>query len=386
MASNEDVLKAVQKLTRSYEQLQGEVEVLNQQKPFSVPLYSDGICYWDGYENLSADSDLYNNILTYGSVTSKALYGSWYSAYMITLNQGGAFAQPKAGMPSRCFVIKVHLNDLTNNKKTFFVKQCNADSQAYGYYSAYLCNKNTLVPYKFLGTDEADKGSGEGRSIRYNMFNGASQQMRYHQWITFNFDLDKATDSIDSEGYVYIGITSTVATFYISGWGIANRNTDFVWQNAYVMTYGSLPMSGVPVYNTTNTNGLCQSYFARNTQYVGLEIPYEECLYDEGDLLVSFFDSPYDPVYQADMKLQGNVSGTVFNQDAIHIGNYGRCVYNGGDSSNIVVTSFVIPHNELVENTVLRNGKKYLCVDIPKFLADRHFYFCGLYTEEYKGV
>lgn len=380
MATTEDVLKAVQDLTRAYESLQEEVKAV---KNF-VPLYSDGVCYWDGYENLTTSSELYSQIMAYGSVGAKSLYGNWHNSFMVTLPQGTAFASPKAGMPDRCFVIKMKLNDLDHKKKTVFFKQPVADNQGYGYVSAYLVNKNTLVPFKFIGTDTSDKGSGEGRSIRYDMFNGANLQTRYHSWNSYDFNLESAKDAIDEDGFVYIGFTSTNATFYVSGWGIANRNTDLKWQNGYVLNSASQPMTAIPVDNSTNSNGLYGVYFARNTEYKGFELPYSEDI--DGDLLVGFFDATSTSLYQANMILMGAETGTKFMQDAVHIGNFGRLVRNGIETTNLGMTSFVIPKREVELNTVIRNGRKYIKFNIPKFLSDRNFNFSGAYTEEYSGI
>lgn len=380
MATNEEVLIAIQNLTTAYNQLRDEVAMSGN---YPVPQFNGGVCYWDGYDNLAADSELYSNIMLYGSVT-KVLYGIWNNSYMITINQGTGFAQPKSGMPERCAVIKVKLNDLTNDKKAFFLKQSNGDNQAYGYISAYLCDKNTLIPYKFLGTDNSDKGTGEGVNIRFDMFNGNAQQTRYHQWLSYSFNLQDAESSIDDDGYIYIGITSTVATYYISGWGVANRNTDFLWQNAYVMTAASLPMSAVPVADSTAYGGVYSSHFARGTAYNGFEIPYDEHI--SGDVLITFMDRKDDTIYQGSMTLKGSTTGTVFHQDSCHVGNFGRLMRFGLDTTNLQSVSFVIPRQEVTDNTVTRNGKKYLSFDIPVFKSERNFYFCALYTEEYKEI
>lgn len=390
MATTDNVLKAVQDLTKTYKALQNLTKTyealqneVNGLKDY-VPLYSDGVCYWDGCENLKVDSKLYADIMAYGSVEAKALYGFWNNAFTITLPQGTAFANPKEGMPDRCFVIRMKLNDTKYNKKAIFFKQAIADNQAHGYVSAYLVNKNTLIPYKFLGTDTGDKGSGEGRSIRYDMFNGGNLPMRYHSWLSYNFDLDSAKNAIDENGYVYIGFTSTVATYYVSGWGIANRNTDFIWQNAYVMTYGSLPMSAVPVASSTNSGGLYLSYFARDTLYSAFEVPYEDTI--KTDVILSFIDGTSGALYTGNMVLQGTKTGTIFRQNKTRIGNFGRLLCNGGESTGVNIISYIIPRHEVKGNTVIRNGKNYLVFDIPKFLSERSFLISGLYTEEYKGI
>lgn len=381
MTTNDDVMEAVQELTRAYNAMEQELVELRKRKDVAIPLYKNGICYYDGYDNLTTDSELYSNILGYGSV-SKALYGSWNNAYMITLSQGAGFAQPKAGMPDRCFVFKTKLNNLTEDKKTFFWKSANADSYGHGYISAYICDCDSLRPKKFLGTTCAVKGSGEGRNMVFDMFNGNALQTRYHEWLAFNFDLSDAQElnGVDENDYVYIGITSTIATTYTSGWGIADRNSNFFLTPAYILTYASEPMNFKPTYSSTNNNGYCMSYIPRNGEFTGLEIPYDENI--EDGLLVTFIDNT-DVVYHGNMTLKGSKSGTVYRQNTVEIGNFGK-LYNASQvQQNTKKISFIISKQEREENTVVKNGRKYMVFDIPKFLSDRQFYFNAVYTEDY---
>lgn len=375
MATVDQVLRAVEKLTATYE---GMNDKLNESLVSKVPLpYKNGRCDWDGVTDFTVDSEAYLNVTCKGSAT-KARYGSWNNFYMMTLTQSVNNTNPKTNVPVHYHIIRTKKNS-DEEKKTFFVRFSNSDNWGYGYHSAWLVDEGGNIT-KYLGTRDCDKYTGEGRSTCFDMFNRNAQAYRYNQWIGFNFNLSEAY--VDDDDYIYIALSGSVNTYYIAGVGIADRNFDFEYTDSHSMVGGYVP------YNTTANNGcvnggmsnqLNYGYYGRNTEYLGVEFPYPEEAKQKG-LLLCFSTIP-DYIYNSNAIFKGSMTGTVFSEDGISCGKYGRVFRQAFNIGGNQFVCYKIPAFEVTENTVVYNGKSFIKVDIPKFFGERGFYLTCIWAE-----
>lgn len=380
MATTDDVLEAVERLTATYEQMNAKLEEVKRMAEPAIPPYSNGQVDWEG-DTITTESEVFANVIAHGAAT-KAIYGDWNNRTMITLAQTVANTNPKSTIPVHYHIIKVRLNNTENKKKTFFFRQANADSWAHGFVSAWLVNSSYQIT-KHIGTSAPDKYSGEGRSLALNMFNDTAQTFRYYQWLSFNFDLD---DAFVQDGYVYIAVSSTVASHYVGGWGIADRNYDLMYIPGVTMQSGYLPFNTTGNNGTGSggmSNGLAYFAYARRVNYLGVEIPYNKNIVDK-DLLIGFF-TVNDYIYIGEMKIFGFQSSTEYKSSCVEVGRFGKVLRQAYAVGGNQIKCYRVPKEELAEETVTYNGQTYLKINIPSFASERAMYFHCIYTEPFEG-
>ena len=369
--TNEQILQAVNRLTETYNnyttQFDEKINLLLQGGRLPTPLYSNPKIIWDGLADYQLTDEPITDIINVGAGAVKK-YGKWNTQYMVTVEGKTAITNCTNQVPVNYALIK--FKPSANKDGTFFIKHPNADNWVHGIISAWLADPVSKAPVTFLGSACADKHSDIGKSVALGPDNAHAWVSRYYQWIAFNY---KAADlHLDDNGYAYIALSSSVATWYIGGWAVAERSTDFLWTPAHVF---DLDLYGAASKSTYHGLGE-QTTFSRfdaNKTHKDVRIPYQRAGKDVlvGFLCIDDYSIP-NPVFC------GAKTQNVYRYDIIPAGNFARIrnTITGYRWSFVHVSA-----QEAAANTVDISGFKCLQLNIQVPENERAFYFAGAFTE-----
>lgn len=398
MTTIENIYDKITELNEKYEEL---VE-LNRKASnnISLPLYSNGKCWWDcttpkskedlQYDPNNPDTNKDVEIINMGnaSIGDRSL-GTWCNLYMFDLAQSTGNTNPKTTLPTHFHVFKMRVNGTESMKKTVFIRATWESTYSHGYKNAWLCTTDTDHSIKkWIGGGCPDTGtSGTYGSLQYDMFNvNANNGYGYHSWVGYNVDLEE--EDIDEDGFIYIGYTCTNSTHYVSGVGIADRNYNMRYTNGRAINNACLPTRGITFSESNNNSNFCNSSIPRATTYSNsqwLEIPYDS-VSDDG-LLLTFLGSLYSAVNtsNADMKLILTDTGETVRRTGDYISKWKQWVNNvngslylfNGDSP-----AYYFTKQQVINNTVEYFGLKFLKVRPNYFWSNQDMWFVGIVTEE----
>lgn len=367
--TNEQVIEAVNRLTESYNSLRdafnADFAEVKRQAALLQPLYKNGQIIWDGREDFQMTDEPLTNLIGVGT-GAVAKYGKGYAQYMIKFTGHTVISNCETQTPINYIVIKVKLPE--NKDGAFFIKPANNDSWAYGIATAWMCNSDKSIK-KLLGSQVADKHSDYGKSVVFNPKNQDAWDSRYYQWIAYNYNKEDIIK--DDEGYSYIALSSSVSTWYLGGWAVAERNTDFMWTPTRIFD--------LDFYNPTNKStsnslsaGLTQSYFAANKKHTNVRISYSKT----GNLIIGILC--WVDHYTPNPIFTGFKTNAEFNFDKIVCGNFAKIKQN---LPNYQWGFVHVLENEVLQNTIEINGLKLLQfnIDVPE--NERAFHFAGMFTE-----
>lgn len=365
--TNEQILQAVNRLTDTYNALNDKLVLLQQSGQLPTPLYSNARIIWDGLSDYQLTDEPITDIINVGAGAVKK-YGKWNTQYMVTVEGKTAITNCTNQIPVNYVVIK--FKPRANKDGTFFIKHANHDSWAHGVISAWLADPVSKAPVTFLGSECADKHSDIGKSVTLSPDNAHAWVSRYYQWIAFNYNSSDL--QFDSDGYAYIALSSSVATWYIGGWAYAERNTDFVWTPAHIFDLDFYGATGKAT-NTGLYEQLTASVFAVNKTHKDVRIPYQKTGTDIliGILCRDDYNIP-NPVFS------GAKTQNVYRYDAIPAGNFARI---RNDFTKYRWSFVHVSAQETAANTVDISGFKCLQLDIQIPENERAFYFAGMFTE-----
>lgn len=368
--TNEQIMQAVNRLTDTYNRLNDKIDrnlvLLQQSGQLPTPLYKHAQIIWDGLSDYQMTDEPITDIINVGAGTVKK-YGKWNAQYMIHCEGKTAITNCTNQIPVNYVVIKFKPTDKDG---AFFIKHANTDSWAHGIISAWLADPVSKAPVTFLGSECADKHAGVGKSVALGPDNAQAWVSRYYQWIAFNYN--SADLHLDDNGYAYIALSSSVATWYIGGWAFAERNTDFVWTPVHVFDLDFYGATDKATHNSLNEQ-LTLSHFAPSKTFKNVRIPYQKTGKDIliGVLCWNDYNIP-NPVFS------GAKTQNVYRYDAIPAGNFARIRH---DVFKYRWSFIHVPAQEVAANTVDISGLHCLQLDIQVPENERHFYFAGMFTE-----
>lgn len=365
--TNEQVLQVVNRLTETYNQLNDKLVLLQQSGQLPTPLYSNTHIIWDGLPDFQMTDEPITDIINVGAGTVKK-YGKWHVQYMITCEGKTAITNCTNQIPVNYVVIRVKPTPAKDG--TFFIKHANADSWGHGIISAWLADPVSKAPVTFLGSSCADKHTDIGKSVALSPHNAPAWDSRFYQWVAFNYNAENLT--LDNDGYAYFALSSSVATWYIGGWAVAERNTDFVWTPCHVFDldlYGAQSKSR----DSGASEQLAQSSFDANKTHKGVRIAYQRTA---KDILIGFLC--WNDYNIANPVFLGAQTQTVYRYDCIPCGNFVRIRH---DVFKYRWSFIHVPAQEVAANTIDISGLHCLQLDIQVPENERHFYFAGAFTE-----
>ncbi len=381
--SNDQVIAAVNHLTQVYNDLNISFQDLVRQSKAANPLYKNGIIKWNGVTNCPADvisAEPFSDFFTVGTaVFTRYSTSTWNNKFMITLTGHTLITSPSA-FPVNFFGIRFKPNkDSEGNiaDGTFFILSTNADSWAHGSLQGYLLDPGTKQPAMYLGCGSPDKGSGEGISLLKSPINRDAQDFRYYQW--FPFDYNKEDIRVDANGYAYFGFTGTVATTYFSGWGQAERNTNFCFSAGRTLQTGYGGSVGKAAATSSNDGGLALFNWTRAANILDVRLPYLKT----GDLLISLamYAGAAGVSYPPELIIRGNVTQVEIPYvEARYLGNFSKIMKRSSYISN---RYYIVPADEVSANTITLLGQKQIRLDIQGTLSEKTPYFYAMWTESY---
>lgn len=362
--TNEQVMQAVTRLTDTYNQLNGKLELLQQSGQLPTPLYSNHKIIWDGFKSYEMTDGPMVNVINVGAGQVKK-HNKWNAQYMIACENKTTITNCTNQTPTNYVVIKTKL---PKKDGTFFLKQSNADNWGHGIISAWLADPVTKAPVTYLGSMCADKHADVGKCVALGPDNAPAWCSRYFQWLAFNYSGSDV--HFDSDEYAYIALSSSVTTWYIGGWAYAERNTDFVWTPARIFDldfYGSTTKS---IHNGLSGQ-ITYSRFESGKLYDDVRIPYKK---PGKDLLIGFLclndysiPTPYFSFW-----LQAH------RCDVIPTGNFARIMpYIDGYRWLFIH----VPASDVTKSTKNISGLHCFSVGINPGENERHFYFAGAFSE-----
>ena len=369
--TNEQILQAVNRLTQTYNdyttQFDEKISLLLQGGRLPTPLYSNAQIIWDGLSDYQMIDPPITDIINVGAGAVKK-YGKWNTQYMVTVAGKTAITNCTNQIPVNYVVIK--FKPAVNKDGTFFVRYPNADSWEHGIISAWLADPVSKAPVTFLGSACADKHSDIGKSVTLGSDNAHGWVSRYYQWVAYNYNSSDL--HLDDNGYAYIALSSSVATWYIGGWAYAERNTDFVWTPAHIFDLDLYGAAGKAT-NTGLYEQLTASVFAVNKTHKDVRIPYQKTGTDIliGILCWDDYNIP-NPVFS------GAKTQNVYRYDAIPAGNFARI---RNDFTKYRWSFVHVGAQEAAANTTDISGLHCLQLDIKIPENERAFYFAGMFTE-----
>lgn len=365
--TNEQVMQAVNELTQTYNRLNENLVLLQQGGRLPTPLYSNPKIIWDGRADYQMTDEPITDILNVGAGQVRK-YGKWHAQYMVTVEGKTAITNCTNQVPTNYAVIRA--KPTAGKDGTFFVKYSNHDSWGHGIVSVWLADPVSKAPVTLLGSSCADKHADIGKSVVLSPQNAHVWDSRYYQWLGYNYNA--ADLQLDNEGYAYFALSSSVATWYIGGWALAERNTNFLWTPARIF---DLDMYGAAAKSAHNGffGQLTTSRFDANNTYKGVRLPYQAT---GKDLLIAFLCC--DDYNIANPVFSGTKTQKVYRYDCIPCGNFARIRNDlAGYRWNFVHVSA----SEAAANTVDISGFKCLQLDIQVPECERAFYFAGAFTE-----
>ena len=368
--TNEQVIEAVNRLTETYNALRdtfnADFAEVKRQAALLQPLYKNGQIIWDGRDDFQMTDEPLTNLIGVGTGTVSK-YGKWGAQYMTKLTGCTVISNCETQTPTNYIVIKVKLPE--NKDGAIFIKYANSDNWRHGITTAWMCKADKSLK-KLLGSQVADKHTDYGKSVVFNPKNQDAWDSRYYQWIAFNYNKEDIIK--DDEGYSYIALSSSSSDWYLSGWAVAERNTDFMWTPARIFD--------LDFYNPTNKSthdslfgGLTKSYFAQTKKHTNVRISYSRA----GNLIIGILC--WADHYTPNPIFTGFKTNAEFNFDKIICGNFAKIKQN---LPNYQWGFVHVPENEVIQNTIEINGLKLLQfnIDIPE--NERAFHFAGMFTEQ----
>ncbi len=362
--TNEQIYEATNSLTESYNAVVAELEALKKARNIhGIPLYKNGQILCDARSDFELGEEPYNNLLTIGK-TQLDKYGGWNNRFMVKVTKHTQIQNCETEVPIDYVIFKVKLTDADGS---FFLLDPNTDSYNHGHKMAWMCDKTKSLN-KFLGASVPDKYADIGKEVGLNPHNSNGWDARYYQWISFNFNKEDIIR--DDDGYSYIAVTSDVATWYIGGWGVAERNTNFLWTPGHILDTGFY--SGAKSIHHSHEFYLSFSRFDNNKEYKDVRIPYS---YD-GDLLVGFL--VFDKHGDCPVDVEAHSTHEKFHFETIMQGNFPVV---RGAIWGYRWDFLRIPAEIVKNNTIELTGLKCLRLDFNLPACDTNFFYCGLFTE-----
>ena len=364
--TNEQILQAVNRLTDTYNQLNDRLVLLQQTGQLPTPLYSNARIIWDGREDFQMTDEPLTNLIGVGT-GAVAKYGKWQAQYMVKFTEHTVISNCETQTPINYIVIKVKLPE--NKDGTFFIKYANSDNWRHGITTAWMCKADKSIK-TLLGSQVADKHTDYGKSVAFNPKNQDAWVSRYYQWIGFNYN--KGDIIKDGDGYSYIALSSSSSDWYLGGWAVAERNTDFVWTPAHIFDLDFYGATGKAT-NAGLYEQLTASSFAANKTHKDVRVPYQRTGKDIliGILCWDDYNIP-NPVFS------GAKTQNVYRYDAVPAGNFARI------RNNFTKYRWGFVHvsaQEAAANTTDISGLHCLQLDIKISENERAFYFAGMFTE-----
>lgn len=365
--TNEQILQAVNRLTDTYNALNDKLVLLQQSGQLPTPLYSNARIIWDGLSDYQLTDPPITDIINVGAGQIKK-YGKWNAQYAVTVEGKTAITNCINQVPTNYAVIRV--KPTAGKDGTFFIKYANPDNWGHGTLSAWLADSVSKTPVTFLGSACADKHSDVGKSVALGPDNAHAWVSRYYQWVGFNYS--GADLHLDNDGYAYIVLSSSVASWLVGGWAVAERNTDFLWTPARVFDLDFYGAAGKSTH-TSLAEQLTTSRFDANKTHKDIRIPYQKTGKDIliGILCWDDYNIP-NPVFS------GAKTQNVYRYDAIPAGNFARIRH---DITKYRWSFVHISAQEVASNTVDISGLHCLQLDIKIPENERAFYFAGAFTE-----
>lgn len=365
--TNEQVMQAVNRLTDTYNQLNENLMLLQRGGRLPTSLYKNAKIIWEGLTDYKMTDEPITDIINVGSGVVEH-FDRWNLKWFVRVHLKSPITNCSNQIPVNYVVIRA--KPAAAEDGTFFIKYPNADNWIHGIVSVWLADPTSKAPVTFLGSSCADKHTNIGKSVTLNPHNAPAWDSRYFQWLGYNYN---ATDlQLDSDGYAYFALSSSIATWNIGGWALAERNTDFLWTPARIF---DLDMYGATAKSSHDTlqEGLTLSCFDANRTYKGVRIPYQRT---GKDLLIAFLcwdgDAIANPVFL------GAKTQNVYRYDAIPAGNFARI---RNDIAKYRWGFVHVSASEAAANTVDISGFKCLQLDIQIPECERAFYFAGAFTE-----
>ncbi len=365
---NDEIYAAVNSLTESYNAAVQEVQQLRdglkkQKTRADIPLYKNGQIICDGRNNFEMTEEPYTHLLTVGKAQITK-YGAWNGRHIVKVTNTTKITNCETGILIDYVVFKVKLPDANGS---FFLLTTNADSYDHGHKMAWMCDK-TKTLHTFLGAAVPDKYKDYGRQVVLNPHNSNGWDAKHYQWISFN--VNKEDIIKDDDGYSYIAVTSDVATWYIGGWAVAERNTHFLWTAGRILDkrfYG-----GAGSIHVSQEFYLSYSKFDNNKQYSDIRLPYSH----EDDILIGFL--VYDKYGMCPVDVTAHNTQESFHFTNIMQGNV-PCVR--GAIWGYRWDFLRIPKEVVTKNTIELTGLKCLRLDFHLPACETNFYYCGFFTE-----
>ena len=367
--TNEQVIEAVNRLTETYNALRDTFNTdfaeVKRQAAILQPLYKNGQIIWDGREDFQMTDEPLTNLIGVGTGTV-AKYGKWNAQYMLKLTGHTVISNCETQTPTNYIVIKVKLPE--NKDGAFFIKYANSDNWRHGITTAWMCKADKSIK-KLLGSQVADKHSDYGKSVVFSPKNQDAWDSRYYQWIAFNYNKEDIIK--DNDGYSYIALSSSSSDWYLGGWAVAERNTDFMWTPARIFDLDFYNPTNKSTHNSLSA-GLTLSYFAANKKHTNVRIPYSKT----GNLIIGILC--WADHYTPNPSFTGFKTNAEFNFDKIVCGNFAKIKQN---LPNYQWGFIHVPEQEVIQNTIEINGLKLLQfnIDVPE--NERAFHFAGMFTE-----
>ena len=364
MMTNEQVLQAVNRLTETYNALQENLALLQQGGRLPSPLYRNAYIAYDGKEdeNPIAKGDILN--VGTGSIDKPSL---WYGQYFIPC-RGEDVIKTGTQLPKNYVVIK--MKPVSEKDGTFFINQAHDANWKHGIISVYLCKPETKEPIVYLGSSCPDKHAETGKSVVFGPDNNLGWVRRYYQWLSFNYN---ASDiKRDADGYAYFAVSSSVATWYLGGYAIAERVTDFVWTGARIFDLDFYQSKSKSVHHGLYEQ-LTLSRFDAASSHFDVRLPYQK----QGKALIIGVLLVDDSAVPSPLFF-GHITKALFPSDSIAAGNFPAV---RGSISRFRWMTVHISAEEAAKNTIELQGLKLLRLNITVPICERHFYFAGMFTE-----
>ena len=362
--TNEQVLQAVNRLTETYNALQENLALLQQGGRLPSPLYKNAHIAYSGEpdKNPQIDGSLLN--IGTGSIDTPSL---WNGQYFIPCKSKDAITKGSE-FPKNYIVLRI--KPVSEKDGTFFINQAIVDNWGHGLISVYLCKPDTKEPIIYLGSAVSDKHTDMGKSVVFGPANTSGWVSRYYQWLAFNYNASDMT--LDAEGYAYFAVSSSVATWYLGGYAIAERVTDFVWTGARIFDLDFYQSKSKSVHNGPYEQ-LTLSRFDSSASYLDVRVPYQK---QGKDLVVGILVT--DDAAVPSPLFFGHTSGALFAFDAIAAGNF---PFVRGALNRLRWMTVHVSAEEAAKNTIELQGLKLLRLNITVPVCQRPFYFAGMFTE-----
>ena len=364
MMTNEQVLQAVNRLTETYNALQENLTLLQQGGRLPSPLYRNAYIAYNGEPDINPIAK--GDMLKVGSGTVDTPY-IWNKQYLIPCRNMDAITEGTQ-LPKNYVVIKI--KPVSEKDGTFFINQAHDANWKHGIISVYLCKPETKEPTVYLGSSGPDKHIDTGKSVVFGPDNNLGWVSIYYQWLSFNYN---ASDmKRDADGYAYFAVSSSVATWYLGGYAIAERVTDFVWTGARIFDLNFYQSKSKSSHSGI-LEGLTYSKFGAGASHTDVRLPYQKqgkdliigilVRDDTGNPSPLFFEFP---------------SLTKFPSDSLASGNF-PAVRGSIDKYRWITVH--ISAQQVARNTIEIQGLKLLRLNLTVPPCEREYGFAGMFTE-----